>query len=154
MIKRILKIVAIVVVVLLIGIQFVRPDKTPPPTDPAATLEAATNVPPEVATILARSCADCHSHNTYYPWYAQISPVSWWLNNHINEARRELNISLFNTYSDKKKGKKLAEICEQVQEREMPLPSYLWIHRDAAMSDQDIKTLCDWTTSERAKYPE
>ena len=152
--KRILKIVVIVVVVLLIGLQFVRPDKTNPSTDPAATLEANVNMPPEVSTILARSCADCHSNSTYYPWYAQISPVSWWLNNHINEGRRELNISEFGTYNDKKQGRKLHEICEQVEQKEMPLPSYLWIHSDAALSDNDIKVLCDWAEAERAKYPQ
>ena len=152
--KKILKIVAVVVVVLLVAIQFVRPDKTNPPTDPAATLEATTSTPPEVAAILARSCADCHSNNTYYPWYAQVSPVSWWLRNHINEGRRELNISEFGTYNDKKKGRKLHEVCEQVQQKEMPLPSYLWIHRDAALTDNDIRVLCDWAEGERAKYPQ
>src|SRR4051812_6887208 len=152
--KKILKILAIVVVVLLIGIQFVRPDKTNPTTDPAATLEATSTVPPEVSSILARSCADCHSNNTYYPWYAQVSPVSWWLKNHINEGRRELNISEFGTYNDKKKGRKLHEVCEQIQQKEMPLPSYLWIHRDAALSDNDIKVLCDWAEGERSKYPQ
>jgi Haem-binding domain len=152
--KRILKIAALVLAVLLIGIQFVRPDKTNPPTDPAATLEATTNTPPKVAEILGRSCADCHSNNTYYPWYAQVSPVSWWLKDHINEGRRELNISEFGTYNDTKKGRKLHEICEQVQHKEMPLPSYLWIHHDASLSDNDINILCNWAESEGAKYPQ
>jgi hypothetical protein len=152
--KLILKIVVVLLVIGFIGIQFVRPGHTNPPVNPADTMENSTAVPPEVASILGRSCADCHSSDTHFPWYSQVAPVSWWLNNHINEGRRELNISQWNTYNDKKKGRKLGEICEQVQQGEMPLPSYLWIHRDAALSEADVKTLCDWTASERSKYPE
>ena len=152
--KKILKIVVVLLVIGFIGIQFVRPDRTNPLINVAETMENSTTVPPDVASILGRSCADCHSNDTHFPWYSQLAPVSWWLNNHINEGRRELNISQWNTYNDKKKGRKLNEICEQVRQGEMPLPSYLWIHRDAALSEADIKTLCDWTASERSKYPE
>lgn len=71
--------------------------------------------------------------------------MSWMLKNHIDDGRKDLNFSIFNTYTDKRKANKLEKICEEVESREMPLPSYLWIHRDAVMSDSDIKTLCDWT---------
>lgn len=152
--KKILKVAAVVVVVLFVLIQFVRPDQKNPQTNPADTLEASVQVPDDVKTILSRSCADCHSNETHLPWYSQISPVSWYLKNHIDEGRRELNFGEFNTYSPRKKAKKLEEICEQVMENEMPLPSYLWIHRDAGLSEADRSRLCDWSSAEKAKIPQ
>jgi hypothetical protein len=150
-VKKGLKIAVIAVVVILIVAQFVRPDRTNPPVDPAATLYAATEVPADVKSILDRSCSDCHSNQTTYPWYSQVTPVNWWLADHIAEGRRELNVSEYNTYQPRKKAKKLEEICEQVKTGEMPLPSYTIIHRDAALTQSDIETLCNWTNAERAR---
>jgi hypothetical protein len=152
--KKALKIITIVLVVAFIVIQFFRPDFTNPPVNPAETLDASMQVPENVKLILGRSCADCHSNETKYPWYSKIQPSAWFLANHIKDGRRELNLSVWKTYEPRRQRKKLAEICEQVQEKEMPLPSYLWIHMDAKMSDEDIKALCDWTESESAKIAE
>ena len=147
--KKILKIVLIVLVVAFVIAQFIRPDQANPAIDPAQTLEASVQVPDNVEEILKRSCNDCHTNTTAYPWYSQISPVSWFLNNHIQDGRRELNWSVWNTYSAKKKSKKLEEVCEQVKTGEMPLPSYLWIHRDAVLQDGDANILCDWANQVR-----
>jgi hypothetical protein len=152
--KKALKIIAVVLVVAFIVIQFFRPDFTNPPVNPAETLDASMPVPENVKMILGRSCADCHSNETKYPWYSKIQPSAWFLANHIRDGRRELNLSVWKTYEPRRQRKKLAEICEQVQEKEMPLPSYLWIHMDAKMSDEDIKALCDWTEAESAKITE
>jgi hypothetical protein len=152
--KKALKIIAIVLVVAFVVIQFIRPDFTNPPVNQAETLDASVQLPENVKMILGRSCADCHSNETKYPWYSKIQPSAWFLKDHIDEGRRELNLSIWKTYEPRRQRKKLAEICEQVQQREMPLPSYLWIHWDAKMSDADIKTLCDWTEAEAAKISE
>ena len=149
--KKALKIAAIAIVVILIVAQFVRPDRTNPPVDPSQTLYASTAVPADVKTILDRSCNDCHSNETSYPWYSQVTPVNWWLADHIAEGRRELNVSEYGTYQQKKKVRKLDEICQQVQDGEMPLPSYTIIHRDAILSDQDKQTLCTWTEQEKGR---
>lgn len=71
------------------------------------------------------------------------------MKDHIDDGRRHLNFSVFNTYEQKRKVKKLEEICEQVESKEMPLPSYLWLHRDAAMRDGEAKILCDWAEKEK-----
>lgn len=131
--------------------QFIQPSFSNPPINEPETIEAVTNVPPSVAAIIERSCVDCHTNRTRYPWYSRISPVSWYLHNHIVEGRRELNFSVWATYSTKKKAKKLEEICEQVREKEMPLPSYLLVHRDAALSNEDVETLCSWADAERQR---
>ena len=152
-IKNIVMIVLAVVIVGLIVIQFFQIDRTVPPVYPAETIDAAVSVPPDISLILGRSCSDCHSNLTVYPWYTRIQPVGWFMKNHIDEGRRELNLSIFNTYTPRRKVKKLEDLCEQVTKREMPLPSYLWIHRDSVLADTEIKALCDWTETAKAGIP-
>ena len=132
-------------------IQFYRPDRTNLPVVQAETLEATTQVSENVAAILKRSCSDCHSNETIYPWYSNISPFSWLLADHIEEGRRELNYSVWNTYSAKKKRHKFEEICEQITSGEMPHNQYLWLHADAQLSEEDKKIVCDWAETEKAK---
>ena len=151
MIKKILKILAIVIIVAFVVIQFFRIDKSVPPIVQADTLDAAVSVPPDITLILGRSCNDCHSNTTVYPWYSHVQPAAWFLNDHIEHGRKHLNFSVFNTYAPKKKAKKLEEICEQVELKEMPLPSYLWIHWDSALKDTEARALCDWSKAEREK---
>jgi hypothetical protein len=153
-VKKTLKIIAIVLFIAFIAIQFYRPDRTAPPIVESETLEASTRVPEEVERILIKSCNDCHTNKTNYPWYSQIAPASLFLASHVDEGRRELNFSIWNTYETRRKRRKLDEICEQVTERYMPLPSYLWIHWDAKLSDENIKILCDWAEQEKAKLTE
>ena len=151
MLKKILKIALIVIVVAFVVGQFIRPDFTNPPVNASETLWASTAVPDDVHQVLVRSCNDCHSNESIYPWYAKITPSNWFLANHISEARREMNFSVWNTYSPKKKMKKLEEVCEQLEQGEMPLPSYLWIHRDAVLSDDERALLCSWAKAERER---
>lgn len=150
MLKKILKITAIVLVVGFVVAQFIRPDFTNPPVDPAETLNASTQVPADIQQILTTSCSDCHSNQTVYPWYSKITPSNWFLADHIKEGRREMNLSVWNTYKTEKKKRKLDEICEQVEDGKMPLPSYLWIHRDAALDASQRQALCDWAKTESA----
>ncbi len=148
---RIVKIVLICLAVVFLGIQFVRIDKSNPPIETEKTMEAAINVPPDIQQIMARSCNDCHSNKTVYPWYSNVAPVSWWMRNHINDAKRELNVSEYATYTPKKQERKLKEVCEQVRSGEMPLPSYLIIHRSSVLSQSEIDAICAWTDAERKK---
>lgn len=143
--KKAIKIFLIVLTVLFLAVQFIRPDFTNPPVIAEQRLEANA----EVAALLQRSCNDCHTNETVYPWYSQVSPVSWWLKSHIDEGRAKLNFSEWGTYSASKKVRKLEEICDEIRSGQMPLPSYTWSHRDAVLSDGDVKSLCDWTDAER-----
>lgn len=102
------------------------------------------NPPKELAVIIKSSCYDCHSNYTRYPWYNNIAPVSWWLKSHIDEGKDELNFSEWTSYSEKRKKHKLKEFVEMIEEREMPLNSYLWTHSDAELSDEQIVQLKDW----------
>lgn len=149
--KKVLKIFLLLIVAAFIVIQFFRIDKTNPPIVEGNNIDAALAVPVDVSMIVSRSCADCHSNNTIYPWYSNVQPAAWFLKDHIDEGRRKLNLSEFNTYTAKKQKRKLEEICEMVESAAMPLPSYLWIHRDAGLSDSERRALCDWAKSEAEK---
>ena len=149
--KKALKIILLITAIAFITIQFFQIDKTNPAIVQANTLEASVSVPPDVALVLGRSCNDCHTNNTVYPWYANVQPFGWFLKDHIDDGKRKLNLSEFNTYTAKKKVKKLEEICEQVESAEMPLPSYLWIHRDGVLSESDRKALCAWANEQKGK---
>jgi hypothetical protein len=103
---------------------------------------------PEVAAILARSCKDCHSYKTEWPWYTNVAPASWFVIDHVNEGRKNLSLSDWANYDAKRASRKLAEMCEQVEQGEMPINSYLLLHPTARLSDSDKKTLCDWAKGE------
>ena len=98
----------------------------------------------EVSLMIHYSCYDCHSNNTFYPWYDKIAPVSWWINHHVEEGKDELNFSEWGSYSEKRKNHKLEEFVEMIEEKEMPLKSYLITHRDAKLSSEQIEILKKW----------
>jgi len=148
MLKTVLKITLVVLMLAFAAAQFVQPNFSNPPVAETETLRATTEVPDDVQAVLARSCNDCHSNETRYPWYSKVSPFSWLLADHIEDGRKELNLSVWNTYAPKKKIRKLDELCEQVERGEMPLPSYLWIHSEAVMRDGDTALLCNWAKAE------
>jgi cytochrome c551/c552 len=151
MIKKILKIVLIVLVVIFVGMQAIRPTLSNPSVDESQTINARTQITPQVAAIFDRSCRDCHSNKTVWPWYTQIAPVSWWLSSHVNEGRGNLNLSEWGKLAPDRQDRKLRQICDEVQDGVMPLSSYLPMHPVAKLSDQDKKTLCDWTEAERQR---
>lgn len=135
----------IIGLVVVFGImQFFRIDKTNPPVDLSQDFIQVTEPPEEIARILKTSCYDCHSNESTYPWYSNIAPVSWWVKDHIDEARDELNFSEWGTFTDKRKIKKIKEVVEEVDEGEMPMESYLIIHSDAQLSDEQTEKLIDW----------
>ena len=150
--------VLVVLVVLLVIAQFVRPDMNLPAENPSHTIQAAYAVPADVDQIIKRSCYDCHSSHTVWPWYAKLSPSSWLLAHDVNEGRGELSFSEFATYTPRKQANKLKEVCEQVKEGEMPMWYYLPLHPAAKLSDADRQTLCGWANGTRsqiiAKHPE
>ena len=129
------------------AIQFVRPSRTNPATDPQATLQARVQVPTPVAAILDRSCRDCHSNDTRWPWYTNVAPVSWWVIDHVNHGRSHFNYSEWATYPPDEAAKLLKGTCELAQKGEMPLPSYLPMHRGARLSPQDVAALCAWAAA-------
>ncbi len=125
--------------------------RTNPPVDPARTLAAQLPVPGHVSAVLQRACRDCHSHETIWPWYSQVAPVSWLVIRHVNEGRRELNLSVWGQYEARRQVRKLKEICDQVRTEKMPISSYLLLHPKARLSEQERSWLCEWTETIRER---
>ncbi len=147
-----LKTIATILIILFIAAQFVRPDRTNPPVDPQQDVHAAAQVPPEVSAILKRSCFDCHSNETVWPWYSNITPVNWWMvKSHVEHARGHYNFSTWAAIPAKDQDHVLDEICEEVEAGAMPLPSYLILHGDARLSEQDKQAICAWTKAGRQR---
>ncbi|MBI3765427.1 MAG: heme-binding domain-containing protein, partial [Ignavibacteriales bacterium] len=134
---------------LLVILQFIRPAKNILRSDSQHDITKQFRPPPEIESILRTSCYDCHSDSTRYPWYAEVQPVGWWLNNHIHDAKQELNFSEFASYRLRRQYRKLEEMIKQVNEGEMPLPSYLIIHTDARLSQQEKDQFVAWVNAMR-----
>ena len=135
--KSILKKATIMVIVLLVAIQFFKTKENKSIQVSENAITQHYDVPENIQNILKTSCYDCHSNNTNYPWYNKIQPINWWLADHINEGKEELNFDEFNAYSTKKKLHKLDEVIETIKDNEMPLKSYTIIHSNAKLSDSD-----------------
>lgn len=142
--KQILKIVSLIVLITLVGIQFI-PIKV---NQSNVVLDSDFNkiydVPQNIQNILKTSCYDCHSNNTNYPWYNKIQPISCFLENHIEDGKAELNFSEFGNYSKRRRKNKLKSIISQVEKNEMPLSSYTLIHGDAQLSQKEKQGFIDW----------
>lgn len=136
-----------VVLVTLIGIQFVRPDRTNPAVVPAHSL--LPKVPADVRAVLERSCRDCHSSETRWPLYSQIAPMSWMVASHVHNGRDRFNYSEWTSYDSDEQDKLLGSMCSLPRRGRMPLPSYLLIHRDAKLSPADVTVLCTWSEKMR-----
>ena len=149
--KLSLKRVGIAFIVLFIVIQVFRINKTITPVNEQTDFMAVTQTNPEVATILKNACYDCHSNQPTYPWYTSVAPVSWWIKNHINEGSKHLNFSIWQTYTVKRKDHKLEECVEMIEEGEMPMNSYTWMHQEAKLTDAQKQLLIDWFKAEKAK---
>lgn len=141
---KVIKIIAVVLLLVFVGIQFIPTKKNQGSTVPATDISNIYAIPREAETILKISCYDCHSNNTDYPWYNKIQPFSGILENHIIEGKEHLNFSEFGTYSKRKQRSMFNSMAGQIEEGEMPLQSYLWMHREARLSEMEKETLLKW----------
>lgn len=137
--------VLIGLLVLLLVIQFIRPE---PNVSDNRTYDISTayQVPGEVHQVLQVACNDCHSNKTEYPWYSRIQPVAWWLDDHITDGKRHLNFSEFTNLPIAIQNHKFEEVVEMVEEHEMPLPSYTYfgLHSGANLDEAQRELVMDW----------
>lgn len=136
--------IAIILIIILVIIQFIHPQKNQNTEVLSSDITKITTVPDDVLQTLKTACYDCHSNNTIYPWYNNIQPVAWWLQKHINNGKRELNFSEFGTYNTTRMSKKMKGIVHEIEEGDMPLKSYTLIHKNAILSDVQKKAVTDW----------
>ncbi len=141
MIKKIL----IALGIILIIIQFFRPEKNES-NDLTYDISTKYSVPEDVNQILKVSCNDCHSNKTVYPWYSNVQPVAWWLNDHVIDGKRHLNFSTFAKMPLAFQNHKLEETIDMVKKKEMPLSEYTYfgLHKEADLTDAQRETLITW----------
>ncbi|MEQ9100889.1 MAG: heme-binding domain-containing protein [Imperialibacter sp.] len=133
--------------VLFVGLQFFR--GTPPEVtaENPDDLLATSQISSEVSSLFRTACYDCHSNETRYPWYSYITPVSWFVFDHISHGREEVNFSEWASLRKSKKVRILKDLAEEVGEGKMPLESYTIMHGDAQLTKEQRDLLVNWAES-------
>lgn len=139
---RFLKLGVVLALLLAAAAQLVRPERTNPPSDPALRFQPAA----ELEKVLRRACYDCHSNETQWPWYSNLAPMSWLMADHVRHGRQRLNFSEWGRYAEDRRKVLTYEVCEAVENRSMPMASYLRAHPEARLEDADIETICGFAT--------
>ena len=126
--------------IIFIVMQFIRPDRT----NIAVEKSMEIQTPVEVTQIFQSACYDCHSNETRWPWYSEISPFAWVISNHVTQGRKALNFSIWENYSEEEKKEHLKDIYRTVYAA-MPLPSYIYAHEEADLSKEQRTMIRNWT---------
>lgn len=112
-------------VVVFAAIQFVPAARTNPPVE----FEVAWDSP-RTRDLFYRACADCHSHETRWPYYSKVAPVSWLVSNHVRDGRRDMNISLPDEVD-------VTEAVAQIRKNRMPPIDYQLMHPEARLDEKE-----------------
>lgn len=133
--------IPLIILALLVIIQLVPVKRDNPPE--TAPLQA----PAEVTAVLERSCFNCHSNRTVWPWYSRVAPVSWLVAGHVKEGREHLNFSAWAALPEQKRRQLAGEIMDEVAEGGMPLAGYTQLHPEAKITGADLNLIKAWSTS-------
>ena len=139
--------IIISILILLVLIQFIRPRRNISASGSPQDIAVIYPTPDSVSKLLKKSCYDCHSNNTEYPWYSNLQPVGWWLQMHVNDGKRHIDYSSFASYEPRRQAKALHETAETIKEDEMPLDNYLWIHKNAVLTENEKLLISEWATN-------
>ena len=129
---------------LLDGLQFYPPPRHSGAADGPQDIDHHYAVPADLHRVLVAACYNCHSNHTAFPWYANVQPVGWWLAHHVSEGRSHLNFSDFGAYGAHRAARILDAIADRVDEGDMPLRSYTWMHPAAGLTAGQRKKIVDW----------
>lgn len=142
--RRFIKYLLFLLIIAVIGIQFIEDERTNPP------VTGDLIAPSEVKNIFRKSCYDCHSNETSWPWYSKIAPMSWLIEKDVNEGRKHLNFSEWETYNDSHKAENKSEIWEEVNSEEMPLKNYTYLHPNSVLDYSKKSIIKEWATKKKA----
>lgn len=126
---------AVVLGIVFVGIQFIRPELNNPP------VTADFQAPPKVKQILKTSCYSCHSNETQLPWFDEVVPAYWIVTSDVKEARKHLNFSEIGNLPAAQQKAILFQAVSYIQMGVMPLPSYLRMHPHAAVTPAQLAIL-------------
>jgi hypothetical protein len=143
--KKSLRWIILVILVIAAAIQFIPVNRTSLPVTGDIT------APPEIKAMLKNACYDCHSHETIWPAYSHIAPVSWLVASDVQEGREKMNFSIWAAYKPIKQKVLLDDAVDQITEGEMPPFPYRLLHPSARLTDEQIRTLTAWMKSAAAE---
>ena len=149
--RKLVRVSLLVLALLLAGAQFVPLDRTNPPSDPQQHFNVVARPPQAVASVLQRSCRDCHTNDTTWPWYSRVAPVSFLVVDDVKEGRSHLNFSEWGKLDARRAARKLEEICDEIKAGNMPERKYTLIHPSAKLTAEEVQTICGWTEQVLAK---
>jgi hypothetical protein len=139
------------VVVCLIALKMAHANSRGPESSRFAETDllAGSGLPAQVRPILQRACRDCHSDNTVWPWYANIPPVSWQIRGDVESGRAFMNLSKWSEYSDAEQRGFMLVILAATRSHIMPPPKYVWMHRNAKLSEAELRVLDEWARAKQ-----
>ena len=145
------KMVLLGLVTFLILIQIFQPKRTNPLIVPSKTLGARAPIPPLVQKSFMRTCGDCHSNQTVWPWYSRIAPLSWVVIDDVNQGRRHMNFDDWDAQTDAKRANdRLIDVCQEIRKKGMPPFSYRLLRKDLELKPEEAAALCAWSESFRS----
>jgi hypothetical protein len=130
----------LIIFIIVLALKFIQVEKT----NPKANLDLEIKANKEIMDIFKKACYDCHSNDTKWPWYSKIAPMSWSIVSHVDNGRKWLNFSIWESYKKEEKSKKLREIFRAVY-LAMPPSDYIYFHENASLSKEEIVKIRDWT---------
>src|SRR4051812_48163572 len=128
-------------VVVVAAAQLVRPERANPATDVSRTIQAQVETAGALAAVLDRSCRDCHSNDTVWPWYTQIAPLSWLMARGVAEGRKAVNFSEWASYPADVQRTLLSVACQDATSGKMPGP-YTRVRPETKLSVRNIEAIC------------
>lgn len=145
------------ILAIFIILQFIRPPGNRSMGESVNAIETRYPVPAEVHNLLRRSCYDCHSNHTVYPWYSYVEPVGWLLNSDITEGKEELNFDEFASYTAFRQFRRFGAIRQQIEDGKMPLPKYTLLHGSAILTPEEKERIFNWVQAMqdtmKARFP-
>ena len=139
--KKRLERAAVVLVVVFAAAQLVRPGRANPPTDANRTIHAHMPTGSGLVAVLDRSCRDCHSNGTVWPWYTHVAPLSWLMAQAVREGRNAVNFSEWAGYQPAQQRVLLAMSCDDATKGKMP-GAYTVLRPETRLSPRDVETIC------------
>jgi hypothetical protein len=136
----------------LAAIQFLpTPPRTNPHVDKRETIEANLDIPAPVAAMLQRSCMNCHSNETRWPWYTRMAPASWMTTKDVDAARKAMNLSRWSSQSGRRPDLAIGSLtaaCADLQTGRMPMRNYVLLHPEARVTKLEVDQFCAWSKGE------
>ena len=149
--RRVTRIVPVVIAALGVGLSFAHPFGAVKSQASMEPLLAGAEVNAGVMNVFERSCQNCHSERTHWPWYSYVAPFSWLIEADVHAGRSHMNLSHWSGYSVDRQAEILTRLGAEVRNRKMPLPRYLQLHPEAGLSDAEVEQLYTWAHKERSR---